>query len=65
MDRGDIGAAFQIDKGFEEDLLAGRPAQVQLIVDGADSNTAVSCSDTARRLQGGFRPKLNPAGQRG
>ena len=40
MDRGEIGAALGIDKGFEADLLAGRPAQLQFIVDGSDSNTA-------------------------
>ena len=59
MDRGDIGAAFQIDKGFEEDLLAGRPAQVQLIVDGADSNTAgIVLGLQLAPSQGGSRPKL-------
>jgi ABC-2 type transport system permease protein len=33
-------AVLQIDAGFERRLHAGQPAPVQLIVDGADSNTA-------------------------
>ena len=33
-------AVLRIDKGFQEDLAAGRTASVQLIVDGVDSTTA-------------------------
>ena len=33
-------AVLQIDAGYERRLHAGQPAPVQLIVDGADSNTA-------------------------
>ncbi len=40
LDRSAVAAAFQINRGFADDLRAGRIAQVQLIVDGADSNTA-------------------------
>ena len=58
MDRGDIGAAFQIDKGFEEDLLAGRPAQVQLIVDGADSNTAGIVLGYSSTIAGRFSTEI-------
>ena len=40
LDRSEVTALIRMDKGFEEDLLAGRTAQVQIIVDGTDSNTA-------------------------
>ena len=40
IDAADASAALQIDAGFENDLRAGRTAPVQLVVDGADSNTA-------------------------
>lgn len=40
IDRGKIGAILRMNKGFESDLRAGRPAQLQVIVDGTDSNTA-------------------------
>jgi ABC-2 type transport system permease protein len=40
VDRGLVYAVIRIDKGFEQDLDAGRTARVQLILDGTDSNTA-------------------------
>ncbi len=40
LDRGKVSAVLHVDRGFEGDLLAGRPAPVQMIVDGTDSNTA-------------------------
>ncbi len=40
MNHSDINAAFQIDKGFADDLLSGRTAHLQILVDGTDSNTA-------------------------
>jgi ABC-2 type transport system permease protein len=40
IDRGNARAVIRIAKGFQEDLDAGRTAQVQLIVDGVDSSTA-------------------------
>ncbi|MCU0578947.1 MAG: ABC transporter permease, partial [Desulfobacterota bacterium] len=40
LDRGRVQALIRLNRGFEEDLKAGRTAQVQLIVDGTDSNTA-------------------------
>lgn len=40
IDRGEVAAAFQINSGFADDLRLGRIAEVQLIVDGTDSNTA-------------------------
>jgi ABC-2 type transport system permease protein len=40
VDSAKAAAILQLNSGFEERLRAGRPASVQLIVDGADSNTA-------------------------
>lgn len=40
IDRDEALAAIVIPRGFARDLLAGRTAQVQVIIDGSDSNTA-------------------------
>ena len=40
LDRGKVLVVLHLDKGFEGNLLAGRSAQFQMIVDGTDSNTA-------------------------
>ena len=40
IDAADASAALQIDAGFADNLRGGRTTPVQLIVDGADSNTA-------------------------
>lgn len=40
IDRGDVKAGFVIPPTFDDDLLAGRVTQVQLIVDGSDPNVA-------------------------
>ena len=72
IDRGDVILVLRIDHGFGEDLRAGRTAQLQVILDGSDSNTAgiaagyvskITASisqrmflDRAARLQGKTRP---------
>lgn len=40
VDRGRASAVLHINRGFSEDLRGGRTAQLQVIVDGTDSNTA-------------------------
>jgi ABC-2 type transport system permease protein len=40
LDRGDARAVLVIPRRFEQDLNAGRPTSAQLLVDGADANTA-------------------------
>jgi len=40
LDRGKVQAVLHVTRGFEGDIRAGRPAPVQMIVDGTDSNTA-------------------------
>jgi len=40
IDRGKASVALRMNRGFAEDMRAGRTAQLQVIVDGTDSNTA-------------------------
>jgi len=40
LDRGTASAVLRINKGFERRLRAGRTAQLQVLLDGSDSNTA-------------------------
>lgn len=40
LDRGEVRVVLRIDKGFEDGVLAGHSAPLQMIVDGTDSNTA-------------------------
>jgi ABC-2 type transport system permease protein len=40
LDRGDVTAVLRLQHGFSGDLLAGRPAELQVLIDGTDSNTA-------------------------
>lgn len=40
LDRGKVSLALHVPPGFARDLKRGRPAEVQIIVDGTDSNTA-------------------------
>lgn len=58
MDRGEVGAVLRINKGFENDLRAGRTAQLQLIVDGTDSNTAGIVLNYSSRIAGQFSNKV-------
>ena len=40
LDRGQAQIILRMNKGFEDDLRAGRTAQLQVLADGTDSNTA-------------------------
>lgn len=54
VDHGTVKAALQINKGFGDDLRAGRTAAVQVIVDGTDSNTAGIVLNYAGQIAGRF-----------
>lgn len=64
LDRGDVVLGLEIPRGFAADLAAGRPAPVQVLVDGTSSNTATVAQGYAaqilatfgRREAGGGRP---------
>ncbi|MCC6362486.1 MAG: ABC transporter permease [Bryobacterales bacterium] len=58
MDRGKVGAVLRINKGFESDLRAGKTAQLQLIVDGTDSNTAGIVLNYSSKIAGQFSNKV-------
>lgn len=50
LDRGKVTAAIQINRGFSSDLKKGRPTEIQILVDGTDSNTATVAMDYANRI---------------
>lgn len=50
LDRGKITTALRINRGFSSDLKNGRQTEVQILVDGTDSNTATVAVDYANRV---------------
>jgi ABC-2 type transport system permease protein len=40
LDRGDVTVVLRLQHGFSGDLLAGRTGELQVLIDGTDSNTA-------------------------
>lgn len=54
IDRRGVSAVIQINKGFGNALRAGRTAELQLIVDGSDSNTAGVVLDYSSKIVGQF-----------
>jgi len=58
IDRGEVRAVLRMNKGFGNDLRAGRTAQLQIIVDGTDSNTAGIVLNYSSKIVGQFSQKL-------
>jgi ABC-2 type transport system permease protein len=58
IDAGDVAALLQINAGFAQGLLAGRAMPVQLVVDGADSNTARYVLNYAAQITAGANAAL-------
>ncbi len=54
VDRRDVLLVLHIDPRFTRDLLAGRPARIQAIVDGRNSNTALIALGYLRQIVGTF-----------
>jgi ABC-2 type transport system permease protein len=52
LDRGTVRAVLRLNKGFETELRAGRTAQLQVLLDGTDSNTAGIVLDYSARIAG-------------
>ena len=50
LDRGDVIVAVQIPTTYTEDLEAGRGAQIQILTDGSNSNTATVAQGNALRI---------------
>ncbi|MBN1794964.1 MAG: ABC transporter permease [Candidatus Omnitrophica bacterium] len=57
IDRGDAKAGLHIPSNFAKDVLAGRQAQLQLIIDGTDSNPANVALNTAQAVVAAFMQK--------
>lgn len=58
LDRGRVRALLRMNKGFGDDLRAGRTAALQLILDGTDSNTAGIVLDYSGKIVGRFSQKV-------
>jgi ABC-2 type transport system permease protein len=50
LDRGKTLCVIQINERFSEDIAKKRPAQIQVIVDGSDSNTAMIAMNYATKI---------------
>lgn len=59
LDRGHVLAAVNIPGGFSKDLKRGEPAEVQIIVDGTDSNTATVAMDYANRILASYSGEIS------
>lgn len=64
LDRGAVQIVFIIPAGFAADLDAGRPAEVQAIVDGSDANTATIIVAYAQAVVETFSARIRLAGER-
>lgn len=58
LDRGKVLAAIQVNKGFSRDLARGIPTEVQIIVDGTDSNTASVAMEYSTRVVNRFGQEI-------
>ncbi|HEY0995470.1 MAG TPA: ABC transporter permease [Gemmatimonadaceae bacterium] len=63
LDRGDAIAGIEIPRGFARSLRDGSGAQVQLLLDGTNSNTAAVAGGYAERIVAGFGARLVAAMQ--
>ena len=58
LDRGQARAVLRMNHGFADALRAGRTAQLQVIVDGTDSNTAGIVLDYSSKIVGKLSQKI-------
>jgi len=54
IDKGDVLCALQINRGFGKDLQRGIPTEIQVIVDGTDSNTALIATSYIHTIIGKY-----------
>jgi ABC-2 type transport system permease protein len=50
LDRGDAKAGLHIPPDFAKDVLSGRKAQLQMLIDGTDSNPATTALNTSQAI---------------
>lgn len=58
LDTGDVRVVIQVPADFEDDMLAGRTAQLQLLADGTDSNTTSIVYAYASQIVGAFSQQM-------
>lgn len=58
VDRGKVQTVLRMNRGFGDALRAGRTAQLQVIVDGTDSNTARIVLDYSAKIAGQFAQQV-------
>jgi ABC-2 type transport system permease protein len=58
IDQGKAQVLLRLNKGFEHDLLAGKSAPVQIIVDGTDSNTASVALNYSSKIASQFSQQV-------
>jgi len=54
LERGEVRAVLVIPPGFQRNLAAGRPTPVQLLLDGADANTATIALNYSEAITAGY-----------
>ncbi|MEN6450952.1 MAG: ABC transporter permease [Thermoguttaceae bacterium] len=58
LDHGDVSAVLRFNHGFAEDLNAGRTAQLQVFIDGTDSNTASIVASYATKISTAYSEQV-------
>jgi ABC-2 type transport system permease protein len=58
IDRGTIKTAIQINRGFETELRGGRTAEIQIIIDGTDPNSARIALSHAVKIASHFSEQI-------
>jgi ABC-2 type transport system permease protein len=63
LDHGKVQAVIRVLPGFSQDIQRGSPAQVQILVDGTNSNTAAIVAGYAGQIVAAYAAKTNVAQQ--
>ncbi|HNS15159.1 MAG TPA: ABC transporter permease [Syntrophorhabdaceae bacterium] len=58
LDRGKVLAVLQVNRGFSADIKKGKQAEVQVLFDGTDSNTALVAMSYANAIIAGYAKVL-------
>jgi len=58
INKGKVSAVIRIDRGFGRNLKAGKSADIQMILDGSDSNTAMIIMGYANTIVGSYQTML-------
>jgi ABC-2 type transport system permease protein len=58
VDRGEVNAVIRMNKGFGSNLGGGKTSQIQIIVDGTDSNTAGIVLNYSAKIAGRYSQNI-------